>query len=177
MTGSDYAGQLRALLPVGAAWSAQPGALLSRLLLALGDELARIGANAEALRPEVDPRTTSQLLPEWELTAGLPDPCVTAAQSIEQRRTALVARLTATGGASKGYFIALARSYGYTVTIEEPALHTWRVRSSEVVGVQRFRAGRSVAGDPLVSFGNQSFECLFNRLKPAHTAVLFAYGT
>ncbi|MCX7061329.1 MAG: DUF2313 domain-containing protein [Gammaproteobacteria bacterium] len=177
MTAEDYAAQLAALLPTGAAWQPSPETLLGRLLLAIGSELARVHARADTLRIEADPRSTTELLPEWEITAGLPDPCVSGPQTIEQRRAALLARLTGTGGASRAYFIGVAAAYGYTVTIEEPALHTWRMRSAEAVGISRFRAGLSTAGDPLASFGNEAFECLFNRIKPAHTALLFAYGT
>lgn len=177
MTAEDYAAQLAALLPAGPAWQPTPDTLLGRIVLAIGTELARVHARADTLSIEADPRTTTELLPEWELTAGLPARCVNVAQSIEQRRAALLARLTGTGGASRAYFIGVAAAYGYTVTIEEPALHTWRMRSTEVVGITRFRAGLSTAGDPLASFGNEAFECLFNRIKPAHTALLFAYGT
>ncbi|WP_273454783.1 YmfQ family protein [Nevskia ramosa] len=176
MTAEDYAAQLAALLPTGPAWQPSPDTLLGRIVLAIGTELARVHARADTLRIEADPRSTTELLAEWELTAGLPDRCVNVAQSIEQRRAALLARLTGTGGASRSYFIGVAAAYGYTVTIEEPALHTWRMRSTEVVGITRFRAGLSTAGDPLASFGNEAFECLFNRIKPAHTALLFAYG-
>ncbi|MCX7071224.1 MAG: DUF2313 domain-containing protein [Gammaproteobacteria bacterium] len=177
MTAADYAAQLAALLPLGNAWRAGPDTLLGRLLLALGTELARVHARANTLRLEADPRSTIELLSEWEAIAGLPDPCVNVAQTVDQRRAALVARLVGTGGASRAYFISVAAAYGYTVTVEEPASHTWRLRSAEVVGVTRFRAGLSTAGDPLASFGNEAFECLFNRIKPAHTALLFAYGT
>ncbi len=170
-----YAAQLAALLPVGPAWTRREGSLLARLLFALGGELARLHVRADTLLVEADPRSTAELLPDWELTAGLPDPCVAVAQSVQQRRIALVARLTATGGASRSYFIGVGAAYGYTITIEEPALHTWRIRSADVL-VTPFRAGLSTAGDPLTSFGNESLECLFNRIKPAHTALLFAYG-
>lgn len=74
---------------------------------------------ADLLEIESDPRTTTELLPDWERAWGLPGPCVTPAQSIAQRRAALVAKMTLLGGQSRQYFIDLAASLGYTITISE----------------------------------------------------------
>lgn len=176
VTAAAYAAQLLALLPQGAAWRRAPGSVLSQLMTAIGEEFARLDARAESLLAEADPRSTAELLPEWETTAGLPDPCVDVPQTVEQRRAALLARLLATGGASRAYFIAVAAAHGYTVTIDEPALHTWRITASVSTAIVPFRAGLSTAGEPLRAFGDDALECLFNRIKPAHTAVLFAYA-
>ena len=196
MTATDYLRQLQALLPPGAAWPRDDDAALSRLLAAAADELARIDRRAEQLIDEADPRTTAEMLADWERVAGLPDPCVAAsgeAQSVPQRHAALVARLAALGGQAAAYFIALAASLGYAITIEEfrpfragasragDALtngdwsFTWRVYAPPTTPVT-FRAGQSAAGDALRSWSNVALECVLNRFKPAHTNLLFAYG-
>ena len=51
----------------------------------------------------------------------------------------------------------------------------WQVNAPEA-SIVEFDAGRSSAGEPLRSWGNELLECVINRLKPAHTYVLFAYG-
>lgn len=172
----EYVDQLQQLLPPGIAWTRARDATLTYLLGALADGLARADASAASLLAEADPRTTSQLLAEWETSAGLPDPCVKEPQTIEQRRRALVTRLTATGGASAAYFEGIAASLGYHSTVEDVATHVWRVNTREDAAVTWARAGEAVAGDPIRSWGEDRLECVITRLKPAHTRVLFAYG-
>ena len=195
LTAADYLAQLQALLPQGFAWPRQADAALTKLLLAWADEMARIDGRAADLVEEADPRTTAELLADWERVAGLPDPCVAALginQTTAQRRAALVAKLTTIGGQSAAYYIALAASLGYTITVTEfspfqagsaagDALtndgwqFVWQVNAPEA-SIVEFAAGRSSAGEPLRSWGNELLECVINRLKPAHTYVLFAYG-
>lgn len=195
LTETDYLRQLQALLPSGPAWPKDDDATLTRVLGALAAELARVDGRAQRLVEEADPRTTSELLADWERIAGLPDPCVVAAgqaQSVAQRRAALIARLTMLGSQSKAYFIALAASLGYTITITE--FHPFRAgqsRSGDPVAtnwqfawqvnaplntVVPFRSGNAVAGDPINAWGNKALECVLTRFKPAHTAVLFSYS-
>jgi len=196
LTATAYLAQLQALLPQGFAWPRQADAALTNLLLAWADELARVDGRAADLIEEADPRTTAELLADWERVAGLPDPCVEAlagTQTTAQRRAALVAKLTTIGGRSAAYYIALAASLGYTITITEfspfQAGHSaagdalsndgwtfvWQVNAPEA-SIVEFAAGRSSAGEPLRSWGNELLECVINRLKPAHTHVLFAYA-
>lgn len=191
MTAEDYLAQLQALLPQGPAWPRDAGATLTKLLQAMADELARIDGRAAQLIEEADPRTTAELLADWERVAGLPDSCVTAAQSTAQRRAALHAKLTTLGGQSTAYFIALAASLGYTVTITEFEQHTvvddvehplyshpwqfaWQINApQDTVGTLSVT---DTVADPLAWWGNELLECVVNRLKPAHTHVLFAYS-
>lgn len=193
LTATDYLAQLQALLPQGFAWPRQADAALTKLLLAWADEMARIDGRATDLVDEADPRTTAELLADWERVAGLPDLCVAAlvgTQTTAQRRAALVAKLTTIGGQSAAYYIALAASLGYTITVTEFDLHdvednvehpltgtpwqfAWQVNAAEeTVG------GLTVTDtveDPLAWWGNELLECVINRIKPAHTHVLFAY--
>lgn len=192
---TDYLHQLQALLPQGSAWPRDDDALLTRLLSAFAAGLNQVDARSEQLVSEADPRTTSELLTDWERVAGLPDPCVVAAgqaQSTAQRRAALITRLTMLGGQSKAYFIALAASLGYTITITEfcpfraGQSHSgdtvatnwqfaWQV-NAPLNTVVPFRSGNAVAGDPINAWGNKALECVLTRFKPAHTPVLFSYS-
>lgn len=192
---ADYLRQLQALLPMGAAWPRDDDAVLTRLLAAAADELARVDARSVQLLAEADPRTTAEMLADWERNAGLPDQCVVLSgqtQGAVQRRAALVSRLTQLGGQSVAYFTRLAASYGYTVSISEYKpfragasrsgdqisngdwAYAWKA-SAPLNTVTPFRAGQSVSGDAVAAWGNKALECVFSRCKPAHTTIIFTY--
>jgi len=190
---ADYLANLQALLPQGFAWPRAQDAALTRLLLAWADELARLDNRAVDLIEEADPRTTGELFGDWERLAGLPDACVLAygvTQTAAQRRDALLAKLTARGGQSAAYYIALAARLGYTITISEHKTYTVRSKVNDPLNdlpwrfvftvhaplntVRRFTV-KSAVNEPLAGWGNELLECVISRLKPAHTHVLFAY--
>lgn len=192
-TASHYREQLKALLPPGRAFPRERGTSLDALLDAMAVELARIDARADQLTVEAVPNTTTELLPDWERVAGLPDNCSgTISDTLQGRRADLVSKLTARGGQSPAYFIAVAAALGYEVTIEEfrpfragfssagdsltngDWVFTWRVRGPQTT-VTFFRAGQSSAGEPLRRWGNDALECRLRKLKPAHTILQFAY--
>lgn len=189
----EYAGMLSALLPTGAAWPRSPETALMKLLRSLAEEMARVESRAALLLAETDPATTTELLPDWERVVGLPDPCVTQAQTVAERRAALAGRITAIGGQSVAFFVQLAARLGYEVTIDEfrsadeataagvlfvgdEWAHIWRVNVPTTVGITPFMVGSGSVGEPLRAWSNEVLECQFNRFKPAHTRVLFAYA-
>jgi len=193
-TAAEYREQLKALLPPGQAFPRDPGTTLHDLLDGMSIELARLDVRASVLPQEVNPAAALELLPDWERVAGLPDKCSgVLEETLQGRRNALLTKLTSTGGQSPAYFIELAASLGYTVTIEEfrpfragmsvagdpltngPWVHTWLIRAPEA-SITEFRAGLSAAGERLRTWGNDTLECKINQLKPAHTIALFAYG-
>ena len=111
------------------------------------------------------------------------------------RRVAdVLAKLNETGGLSIPYFIRLAAAAGYTITISEPQpfragvnrasdrlasediMWVWWVDvAAQSQTVWRFRAGSGTAGSRLSQYSDAVIESLFNRLKPAHTAIRFTY--
>lgn len=188
-----YLAQLQALLPQGAAWPCGAGATLTQLLTALAEELSRVDQRAEDLLDEADPRTTYELLTDWERIAGLPDPCTPAEASLDERRLSLLQRLARRGGASATYFIALAEALDYpgtTVTEFRPLTcvsdcndflnpaplwtHQWQLNlpASRVVAM----TCASPCNASLRTWGDSTLECVVTRLKPAHTNVTFTYG-
>jgi uncharacterized protein YmfQ (DUF2313 family) len=193
MTAADYLSQLQALLPRGPAWTRSQTAALTLLLQALADEFARVERRVDDLLNEADPRTTSELLYDWERVAGLPDSCVTIDQTIEQRRSALVSKLTMVGGQSRAYFITLADAMGYpNATIDEfrvmtcnddcndaiydkDAVFCWRLNLPDSTGGLFVMTCVSDCISSLQSWGDEAIECRVNHYKPAHTSVIFAY--
>ncbi len=193
-TQDDYAQGLNGLLPQGEVWAIEAGSVLAAVMRALAAEMSRLDARAAQLLAETDPATTTELLGDWERVVGLPDPCVTLGQTVAERRAALEGRLTSVGGQSKLFFVQLAARLGYAVTVDEFAsagaatsagisftgdgwAHTWRVNVPATVGITPFRVGSGAVGEPLRAWSNEVLECQFNRLKPAHTNLLFAYAT
>jgi len=195
MNEQAYLAQLQALLPPGPAWTREPDANLTRILSAWAAELARIDARADDLLNEADPRTARELLPDWERVAGLPDPCMPAASTLEERRNRLVQHLTTIGDQSRAFYLSVAERIGYQgVTIEEfrpfmsgrsrcgdalngPATvrFYWRVHVPEP-RVAWFRAGTARCGDRLGAIRRaEDLECIFRRLDTRHTEVIFAY--
>ncbi|MBX9596003.1 MAG: DUF2313 domain-containing protein [Roseomonas sp.] len=195
MTRDDYLALLQALLPTGAALPREADSVVTALLGVPAAELARIEAAAADLLEEADPRTTVQLLAEWEAEFGLPDDCdLATAATTEERRAALLARITGQGGQSATYFISLAATMGYPgATVEEFPIarigrsrigdslnsyawsQTWRLRLA-ASGIRVARVGSSSIGDRLRSWGDERLECAVRGQSPAHTLVLFAYG-
>lgn len=133
-------------------------------------------------------------LADWERVLSLPDPCLIGVpQSVGQRVRAVVSKLQARGGQSRSFFIALAKSLGYEITITtfRPARagiaragdrvyggdwdYAWRVNAPAVT-VSYAVAGLAAAGDPVASWGNKTLECRLSQMKPAESTLLFGYG-
>lgn len=193
-TAADYLEQLKTLLPPGQAFPREAGTTLHDLLDGMSIELARVDGRGEALPAEANPLSTNELLSDWERVAGLPDKCSgSLEETLQGRRSALLTKLSSTGGQSPAYFIGLAASLGYAVTIEQfrpfrvgmsragdsltngAWVFTWIIRAPEV-SLTDFSVGLSAVGEKLRTWGNDTLECKINQLKPAHTIALFAYG-
>lgn len=191
LTRADYADQLDALSPPGQALPRDPDSLWQRLLEARAGAFSRLDGRADALLEEADPRTASELLPDWERVTALPDPCVIGEQSTSERQQAVVRVLTGTGGARKAYFIGLAADLGYDIEIDDYTAHTvgsdvseplrsidWRWAWTVRAAAETVREKTVLSGvdEALASWGNERLECVFNRLAPAHSMIIFAYG-
>jgi uncharacterized protein YmfQ (DUF2313 family) len=120
-SGDDYAVGLANLLPQGLAWPRHAGSVVMRVVKGLAQFWGDVvdARAADLLERESDPRKTIELLPDWERNWGLPDPCYTAPQSVDERQRALVMRMTMIGAQSRQFFIDVAARLGYTITITE----------------------------------------------------------
>ena len=188
-----YTAMLQNLLPQGLAWPRQPGTQTEGLLTALAVELERVDNRVADMLRESYPLTTTELLTDWERVTGLPEECEGLAPTVQLRREAVDQKLSSIGGQDRAYYIDVAARLGYEITIteykpfragassagdpvyDEEWAYAWRVDAPEE-SVRYFAAGESTAGEPLATWGNELLECVINRLKPAHTIVIFAYG-
>lgn len=115
----DYLAQAKGLHPRGLAHVIPPGSTREKLLEGMGKAFADVEARGVDALLESDPRTATELLPDWERVYGLPDACSPLAESAVGRRGAVFAKVTAQGGQSPAYLVAVALALGYVVTIEE----------------------------------------------------------
>ena len=188
---SSLSTQLKILLPPEAYDGAAP--VISALLEAEARALDTAQGSGERLYDQVWPETGAAL-EEWERVLGLPDPCVrNESLAVRQRIAAVMAKLSGLGGQSKAFFIQLAASLGYVITITEfkPAragiavagdavngaawTSAWMI-NAEPVNVFVARAGSAAAGEALAVWGNKLLECRMRAMQPAHTTLIFSYG-
>lgn len=186
---SPHGDLLRALMPpvsydVNAEKTAQS-------LTADGLALDRARENAEKALLGLIPHKNLAWLEAYEKEYGLPYDCFTGSLTLDERITQLAIALREQGGISREFYEWLAAVFGYTLEIQEfkpfragskagdPLTngnwrYVWILRTSGTY-IRTFRAGRSCAGEPLRSWGNAVFECLFRKHAPAHAVVHFAY--
>lgn len=192
MIAEQYATALKALLPPGAAWVLEQGDDWERLLAALGGEMVRVEASAERLLEEADPRTTVELLPDWERVAGLPDACTAGESTLQGRRQVLSQRVAEDGDVSEAGWIARAAALGHTITLKEfkpswcgemvcgdelapeEAVFLLEVETAVVLS-HPFECGAAVCGDALGSWSTQRLECELSRVRQAHTRLQFNF--
>lgn len=145
-TAADYAEAILNEMPDGPAWPRDADSSLRAWAEGCaeiwGDNAARA---AVLLIDESDPRSASELLPDWERAFGLPDPCVAEPQTITDRRRALVNKMTTQGGQSRAFFIGVAAALGYTITITE--------YSPFMAGISRAGDTRKLAPDDPTDVG------------------------
>ncbi len=193
VSAADMARQLSNHGPSGDAWPEDPDSVYQQELLALAPTFSRLNDRANYLVTDMYPGTSVELLPEWERSVGLPDPCSGPDPTIALRQLHVIARLTYRGGQSVPYFVGYAASLGYAITIEEfvPArygrrnygkprygqdwAHAWRVHAPGIV-VTPARYGQHRSGEPYAAWQQNSLLCELNRIKPAHTILQLAYS-
>lgn len=188
----DYQSALWGLMPRGRVWAREPGSTQDLVLGAFAPAFERSDERAVELLADAFPETTDELLPDWESTLGLPDPCAGPSPTLQQRRAQVGARFTNSGGQSANYFIDYAARLGFEVTITQYTpfragaqgcgsplggadwVHVWSINAPET-NVTPFRVGQSAAGEPLQAFGNAVLECELRAIAPAHTILTFLY--
>ncbi len=167
--------------------------VLTGLLRGLAIGWARVHERALQLLVDAFPATTSELLPEWEASLGLPDPCLDDADASPSiRRAHVVAKLAYSGGQSIPYFKGFAAGIGYpgiTVTEFTPWrvgmdvgmpirgeawAYGWEVTAPEF-NAYYFRVGIDTVGNRLMTWSGTYLACEMQRIKPGHTILWFTY--
>lgn len=192
---ADYAVALRRLLPQGLAWPSNPSAVLTKVVNGLTGVFGYVDERAaDLLEIETDPRSTNELLPEWEEAFGLPDDCTPLPPTDPVvRRGNLVDKMTLLGAQSREFFIDRGVKFGETVEIREYAPYMCgvsRVGDTRMASLtDDLKNFRWQLGPPenrfywtvkitqlLSNFVGGDFHCVLRKWKPAHTEVLFDYS-
>ncbi|EOA2992826.1 YmfQ family protein, partial [Yersinia enterocolitica] len=117
---NEYTAALQALMPGGLVWPKISDGVQTSTLRALARSYQRSDEDARDLLDAAFPSTATAMLPEWEETLGLPDLCaIGEIDSIIQRQRAVVSKLFGIGGQSVAYFIRVAETLGYTISITQ----------------------------------------------------------
>jgi uncharacterized protein YmfQ (DUF2313 family) len=191
----SFAAQFQRLLPRGRIWHRGLELVQDADILALMPLWARLHVRLNRLIAELFPCTPPyELLPEWEESLGLPDPCIGPLPTLQQRQSAVCVKFTARGGQSIDYYIRLAASVGVTARVVQFApfrasinrcgdhlngeawAHAWAIIIPPPPTIVWFRAGLSTAGEPLRTWGDKIFECMIRAAAPAHTVIIFRYA-
>lgn len=161
-------------------------------LAADGDALDAALASAARVLAAITPDGDTAMLPDWERVLGLPDVCTAGLDSsVTSRIAAALDKIRRGGGLSRQYFLDLAAAAGYSITITEYLPYTvlgtvadpindtdtqyyWQVSLPAAVPPRPITVLDDVE-TPLVIYQPGVVECLFNRLKPAHTAIIWEY--
>jgi uncharacterized protein YmfQ (DUF2313 family) len=170
-----------------------PGANWPLWLKPLAAEISRFEGMAEAMMAEVNPGEANYLLTDYERVLG-PDPYGrdSVPLSIADRQALALSRWARRYGVRPADFIALAASFGVTITITEyqltevgleagdllvshPAEFQWLVQMPPAA-VEVFTAGGSSAGDLLGSYAPSLVEPIIAGRAPAHTTPVFSYS-
>lgn len=196
MTWDDSHAGAMALLPRGPVWPRDSDGVLSRTVRGLVGNHWRAWRRVRDLLNEADPRTCYETIRMWEIDCGLPDPCVDPPpNTIEGRRAAIVSRRQEGGVTTPMQFIALAATLGYDIEITEFRpfrvwsncndhlnpdgvgwAHTWMVNITNAERAIHYFRATSPCNEFLYSLTQGDLECLFERIKPAHTQIIWAYG-
>ncbi len=191
-TAADYHAMLLRLLPRGIIWDRAREGRIGRLLEAFGQELSRLEGDAARAIVELTPATSTEALEDWEAELGLPDECAPDAQTLDERRAAVIRKLQRGLGMDKGFYLRLLREFGFeNVAISEhvPMMcdhgraddllfsdwgaHAMYVSIPNSVTLQRFRTGSSRNPERLLDWQETGIECVIAREKPAHVRVIF----
>lgn len=118
MSVEQYQQQLISLLPAGAAWQCNEGDELSKLMLGIAAEFARIDDESDHLIEQIVPSGITSLLARWEKDYGLPDDLSADEPTEQERLAALAQKYLVWGSQSREFLTAIYKSAAGVRTAE-----------------------------------------------------------
>lgn len=183
-------------LPLGMAWESfrLAGKTAYKLLSAISESYEDAWEALCALPTEIDPRTTTDLIVEWETAVGLPDPCLPVATTLEERRAWVMWRLDKRRWSTAADWHELAALFGLVIRITPgwlvqkpslyPSCYPIYYRNFPLLG--RFRVyidvedgcgeeGYAYSYPAVYGTGDRcaALKCLIERVKPANVVVIW----
>lgn len=194
---ADQLSIMGAHLPIGGIFLAAhtTGTNLNRLILGLIEEFLRMEVFMQRVCMELDPNQTVDLIEEWERSVGIPNDCFKTDETLETRRAQVLLLLSGLVVQTEQDFIDLAIFFGVDVIIEQgsirgayphcyPALYLGGAKAARNTIIVHFPdiPGRYYPHpydgvDNLYGSNASIVECIFNKVKPATTRIIYSYGT
>ena len=182
-------------LPEGVAWLAwrTPGKVAFLLFRALCRSFDDAWVALCRLSAELDPRSTVDMITDWETAVGLPDPCLPNAVTLEERRYWVMWRLAKRRWSTAQDWFDLAAIFGIELRltpgwyIQEPSLYEIQYPSLYLMPkLGRFRLYLDITdgcggnGYPYsypMAYGFASrctdFQCIIERIRPSNVAIVW----
>ena len=167
------------------------GSKLRSILLGLAQQWLDFRETINEVYDEYDPRSTTNLISEWEEFVGIPDDCLGNTGTLEQRRLNILLKLAGINVTTEQQFINVAAVLGYTVTITNGVdvatfpltfpiilLGSGEAPFTIIVNLD---ASLAPSGFPLtfpITLTDglpELLQCFFEKLKPANTQLIFRY--
>lgn len=188
---------------LGVAWEAFRivGKNAYRLYQSFSGSLDDATAEICRLHHEIDPRTTTELIGEWETALSLPDPCLPVVASLEERRARVMFRLSKRRWTTAQDWHDLAAIFGLKIVItpgwyvQKPALYaaTYPKRYDRFPKLGRFRVYINILGYEAFGYDYGAegraqgypfpyglpdenfslFKCMIERVRPANVIVIW----
>lgn len=190
----DYTLQLKQLHPRGKLWDSllRDDSIYSKLLKGIATEFSRIGDHAADLIDEADPRSTVELLSDWEQAVAIPGDCGYLSATIAARQQILTSKVVEQASDNNQELIDIAELLGFApATITEYESHSVDLTVDAPIYSEdwRFAIKLSAKEKPVIAFTVQStvdeslgeelprtqLECAINKMAPAHCVVIFEY--
>lgn len=169
---ADYLGELSSLMPRGRAWPRDPSSVQMQFWQGLASIMVDVDVDAQQLLVDANPNTTYNLLPEWEETLGLPDPCLGASPTVAQRQGSVRAKFNAIGGLSYGFYEAYAAALGYTITITPQAPFRMGINGmGDPIGPEEWFFVANISSVPPV---DSVLKCEMNNINAAHQVFTYS---
>lgn len=186
------ADELHRLLPRGPLWNFRDGSIARRVLEGLAYPFAYAEELFDRFLVECDPRTTVDMLPDWERVYGLPDRCTTTSTSLVARRAAVLQLMRSPVGQTEAEIATVVHAFGLPCVVEshlesmcglmECGDLLYDVNWSHSLTVHLpdppvvfFEADWSGADDPLAEWVGDALQCAVGRVAPAHAALVYVY--
>ena len=181
-------------LPNDPLWAAKniDGSNLRKILVGLASQFIRFRDKADEIYDEYDPTITTNLIEEWEKVVSIPDNCLGNTGTLAQRRTNILLKLAGINVTTEKQFEEVAAILGIAINVENGVdtstipltLPFILVSAAEAPFTIVITVDQSLepSGLPLtLPFALTSstpvlLNCLFQKLKPANTQLIFRYG-
>lgn len=168
------------------------GSTLRKILIGLASEWLNFRDKINEVSNQYNPKTTTQLIQEWEEFVGIPDSCIPVASTIEQRRLNILLKLAGINATTENQFKKIAEILGYNIQVSNGASTSTFPLTLPFLLISEASAPYTIvitlpssiepSGFPLTfpfTLTAQQpaiLNCLFDKLKPANTQLFFRYS-